>query len=278
MSYPIHTIPCTAHQERLWFIEQFEKGNIYTDAPVYHNLPLLLKLAKPVQPQQLENTWQKLAQQHSLLRTRLGNRNGKPVMEIHPAATLPFAHLAVQPGTEIITESLRLTQLPFQLENEYLFRLYLITAGNGEQYMLLVAHHALADRFTLQQLAAGLLTAVFGHGYTNTENDSVNFTDFAEWQNGLSEAEQEPFIFYWKQQLQGAPVLQLDTDLPRAAIHVYRYQCRQWQSGQTLFETAQAFCKAQGVTPCVLFQALFHLLFYHYSAQTEFVTGVLYAN
>ena len=31
--------PFSYHQERLWFIDQFENGNVYESAPTYHNIP-----------------------------------------------------------------------------------------------------------------------------------------------------------------------------------------------------------------------------------------------
>src|SRR6516225_1574417 len=46
--------PLSYHQERLWFIDQFETGQIYPTSPIYHNIPLILYLEGPIDIQLLE--------------------------------------------------------------------------------------------------------------------------------------------------------------------------------------------------------------------------------
>ena len=35
-------VPLSYHQERLWFIDRFEKGTVYESNPTYHNMPFLM--------------------------------------------------------------------------------------------------------------------------------------------------------------------------------------------------------------------------------------------
>ena len=47
-------IEASYHQERLWFIDQFESGNLYESSPIYHNIPLILEIAGTVDAKILE--------------------------------------------------------------------------------------------------------------------------------------------------------------------------------------------------------------------------------
>ena len=47
-------LPLSYHEERLWFIDRFETGNVYESHPIYHNLPWLTHLHGPLDDQALE--------------------------------------------------------------------------------------------------------------------------------------------------------------------------------------------------------------------------------
>jgi hypothetical protein len=50
----LHTAPLTYHQERLWFIDEFERDRVYTGPPSYHNIPVLLRIRGEINPAALE--------------------------------------------------------------------------------------------------------------------------------------------------------------------------------------------------------------------------------
>jgi len=76
-------IPASYHQERLWFIDRFETGNLYESTPVYHNIPLLLKIRGPLQREKLGQSIREVIQRHPALRTRVITMDDKPFQWIH---------------------------------------------------------------------------------------------------------------------------------------------------------------------------------------------------
>ena len=51
-------IEASYHQERLWFIDQFEAGTLYPSSPVYHNIPLILEISGALRIDLLEQSIQ----------------------------------------------------------------------------------------------------------------------------------------------------------------------------------------------------------------------------
>ena len=56
------------HQERIWFIDQFETGKVYSGHPTYHNIAGERALAGPIDPTRLEAAFQALVARHDVLR------------------------------------------------------------------------------------------------------------------------------------------------------------------------------------------------------------------
>ena len=81
-------VPFSYHQERLWFIDQFEIGNVYESAPTYHNIPLILHLKGDVDTDVLESSLNEIVQRHAILRTRFIADEGRGFQVITPSERL----------------------------------------------------------------------------------------------------------------------------------------------------------------------------------------------
>ena len=57
-------LPMSSGQKRLWFVEQFEKGN------VAYNIPIVVELAGPLNVRVLEQSLLEIIRRHESLRTR----------------------------------------------------------------------------------------------------------------------------------------------------------------------------------------------------------------
>ena len=56
----------SSHQERLWFIDQFETGNVYPAEPTYHNIPLLLHGRGRLDGTRLAAAWRTLVEERGM--------------------------------------------------------------------------------------------------------------------------------------------------------------------------------------------------------------------
>ncbi|MCP5106030.1 MAG: AMP-binding protein, partial [bacterium] len=61
--------PASYHQERLWFIDKFEAGNLYESSPLYHNVPLILEVTGTLDSRRLEQSIRETINRHAALRT-----------------------------------------------------------------------------------------------------------------------------------------------------------------------------------------------------------------
>src|SRR5690606_32079622 len=75
-------LPSSYHQERLWFIDKFESGNLYEAGPLYHNVPLVIDFEGKVNFELLERSIQVVIQSHEILRTQIVSINDIPYQRI----------------------------------------------------------------------------------------------------------------------------------------------------------------------------------------------------
>ena len=64
------------HQEKVWFIDDFERGTIYSGGPAYHNIPLILYSKLELNVSGIKKAFQKLCYTHEVLRTRILEEEG----------------------------------------------------------------------------------------------------------------------------------------------------------------------------------------------------------
>src|ERR1700744_346526 len=79
---------CSYHQARLWFIDKFESGNLYTGSPVYHNIPIIAALEGPLDIALLESSLMEVVSAHPILRTGIKDIDGIPFQVISPSCSL----------------------------------------------------------------------------------------------------------------------------------------------------------------------------------------------
>src|SRR5919108_1910648 len=71
-------------QERLWFLDQLDPGI------TAHNLPMLVRLAGPLDRAALEQSLDEIVRRHEVLRTVFKTIDGRPMQVITPPQPLPL--------------------------------------------------------------------------------------------------------------------------------------------------------------------------------------------
>src|SRR5689334_18727578 len=262
-------VPFSYHQERMWFIDQFENGNVYESAPTYHNIPLILQLQGDVDTNVLESSLNEIVQRHAILRTRFIADEGRGCQVIAPSERLELKVVQCTPSNAL---ELALTEArePFALDVDLPIRAAIFRVSATEVLLLLTVHHIVADRPSLR-LIAGELAEIYnarieGRAASLPEL-AVQYAVYAKGQQNLTEADFEQLWFYWSWQLRGQlAALKLPEDHPRPAIHTYT-------AARETFTLAATVVSRLGEDQFAALLAAFKVLMHRYARQDEIVVG-----
>ena len=196
------TYELSPHQERLWFIDRFETGNVYPESPTYHNIPLLLHGSGSLDAIRVAAALRTLAARHGALRTRIETGPDGPVQSVGGAVDIAVPTLDLGAKTDLaqaVEVAVAEAQRPIALETDPLLRAVLLRFGTGGFLLVVTLHHLIADKASLRTLAAEfgeiMCSAAEGRAPALRE-PSLQYADYAVWQRGLSDAASEPLLFY----------------------------------------------------------------------------------
>ncbi len=272
------------HQKRLWFTDQFENGSLYEANPVYFNVPYFIELSGLLNIVLLEKSINSVIQRHEALRTKIITEYGESFQLISDKNNFKLNKFnsAGKNKEEAFRAALAETQKPFPLDGD-LLRASLIEFDNSKYIFVLCAHNIICDRYSIKLIAEEIF--LFYNSYLNNSDLKlpelpIQFADFAQWQNELSSSEAvDPAVFYWKKKLGGKiPVLELPFDIPRAAIHIYKYIYKKFDISKDLSARIRSYCEKENISCSVFFMTVYNLLLHKYSYQDDFIVGTYAIN
>jgi amino acid adenylation domain-containing protein len=264
--------PLSYHQERLWFIDQFETANVYESSPTYHNLPLILQLTGPISCDLLELSLNEVINRHEALRTRIVTENarGRQVLS-SPKESLCLKVAAVA-GDYLMDVALKEIRQPLVLDRDLPIRATLFRTIK-ESLLVVSVHHIVADKRSLQIIAEELAEIYTAHQQGRAPQLPelpIQFNQHSSWQLGFSAAVLDSLLFYWKWQLRGKlQVLELPEDRQRPAVHTYTAASNTFFFSETLARRIEALPADSFATVLAAFKALLH----RYANQDEIVVG-----
>ncbi|MBE4753746.1 amino acid adenylation domain-containing protein, partial [Corallococcus sp. ZKHCc1 1396] len=268
--------PLSFAQQRLWYLQQLDpSSSAYNNASTF-------RLTGELDTAALQAALDTLVARHEVLRTTYALRNDRAVQLVHPARGLPLPLVEATGDTPEAREAemVRLCQgfitLPFDLEKVVL-RAWLVRVEPQVHVLALVLHHAVSDAWCTMVLARELtvLYASFNAGLPSPLPPlPVQYADYAVWQRAwLEGAVMEEQVAWWKQQLRGAPTLELPTDRPRPAMQSFAGALYRFQLPADVAEPLLALGRRQGATSFMVMMALFQTLLSRYAGQEDFVVG-----
>jgi syringomycin synthetase protein SyrE len=279
-----NAFPASYHQERLWFVDQFEAGYLYDSSPVYYNMPLVCTLEGAVDIPLLQDSLQEAVSRHQALQTQFMTLNEQPfqVIKKQSSITLSFAdfrHQWIGSSFDHMLENILMyVRKPFCLDEE-LIRAELIQTEVQAYILVITAHHIICDRRSLRVLLDDIMrlyqAKVQGADVCLPE-PVLQYVDFAQWQRQLPTVGEQYLCQYWQKQLGSALVpLELPYRQPRHAIHIYHDGRRALRFSQLLTQCAREVCQHEQVTLFSLLLAAFQTLLHRYSDQVDMVVGIL---
>ncbi|HYX27929.1 MAG TPA: condensation domain-containing protein, partial [Pyrinomonadaceae bacterium] len=213
-------------QERLWFLDQ-----LMPDSPFF-NVPLAVRLRRPVKLDALQRSVNEIIRRHEVLRTAFVTVDAEPSLIISPCleSKIKIIELGSLDATTAEAESRKLiheeVQRPFDVSRAPLIRTTLIRLSATDSILLLTMHHIVSDGWSLllffKELAA-LYEGFLANRAPQVPALTIQYADYALWQKDwLRDEVVKPQLAYWKDQLGGdLPILDLPTDSARPVVQTY---------------------------------------------------------
>ncbi|HKI02159.1 MAG TPA: non-ribosomal peptide synthase/polyketide synthase, partial [Thermoanaerobaculia bacterium] len=258
-------LPLSFAQQRLWLLDQLAPGN------PFYNLSGAMRIAGNLDVEAFRAAVTEVVRRHETLRTGFVSVDGQPVQRIEPAAAFEV------PLVEVLPEQVRemaaeLARRPFDLSRPPLLRVSLLRLGEAEHVLLFSMHHIISDNWSMRVLV-GEVARLYA-GLTLPELP-VQYADFAVWQRGWLQGEAlERQLGYWKEQLAGAPPVELPADRPRPPVQTFRGAVYR----TSLPSRAGAVARERGVSPFMVLLGAFQALVSRYTGQEDVVAGSPIAN
>ncbi|MCY4044354.1 MAG: amino acid adenylation domain-containing protein, partial [Cellvibrionales bacterium] len=257
--------PLSLGQERLWLLEQIQgRTSMY-------NMPLAFRLKGKINPLRIESAIKQVADKHQVLITRLTVNDGKALQIIDPSIPL----LQVIEPSEVLSleqQVFSLTQTPFNVNNDPLFKSLLLPINDDEAALIFVAHHLISDGPSMTLFTQDLARALINGKLE--DKPPLQYIDFSSTQRAhLSKDTLESQSQYWKKQLGDVPLTQLPTDKPYPAKPNFIGGLHSFHIKPNTAQKLEAFAQSQEATLSMLLIGALQLLLARYSGQTDITLG-----
>lgn len=275
--------PLSYAQERLWFLDQLEPGNVTYNGVSGVRLKGLLDFAA------LEKTLNGIVSRHEILRTIFETELGTPVQSIAPEliVTIPLVDLECLAGSVRQLELHRIAsdeaRRPFDLGKAPLFRTMLIRFDGMEHLMLYNIHHIVSDGWSWGVLIrdfAKLYEAISAGRPSPLTELRIQYADFAQWQREWLQGEVlQKQLDYWRNQLgDDLLALELPLDKTRPLTPTFHGAKQFLALDKSLTEDLNLLSRQEGVTHFMLLLAAFKVMLYRHTGQEDLVVGTSIAN
>ncbi|HPM85077.1 MAG TPA: condensation domain-containing protein, partial [Candidatus Anammoximicrobium sp.] len=261
-------------QRALWFLHQWDP-----DSAAY-NLPFAVRVRTAIDLAALQRALQIVTDRHSALRTTFPERGGQPIQVIQSARPVAVTTIDARQWSEarLYQEVSTAAYRPFDLARGPLFRGTIFTRAEQDHVLLFVAHHIIADFWSLVVLMSEI-RQVYRPGGIGDESPlpplPVQYADYVRWQEELlASAKGQQQWDYWSQQLGGElPLLNLPTDRPYPEIQTDRGGAVNFEIDDALAQGVNDLARLHGTTLFVVLLAAYQVLLYRYTRQSDILVG-----
>jgi amino acid adenylation domain-containing protein len=273
-------------QQRLWFLDQLEPGNLF------YNIPFAIRLNGQVNAPALERALNEIIRRHETLRTSIALQDGEPVQIIADEFTLTLPIIDLQSHDEREDQAQQimgeLVRQPFDLRTGPLIRAQLVRLKDDEHIFTMVLHHIISDGWSMGVMVSELVTLYkFFAAEKNAASVSpplpdltIQYADYAAWQREwLKGGILQRQIDWWKETLSGAPaVIDLPTDRPRPAVQSYHGATHTFTIPAEIASAVNALSRQESATLFMSLLAAFNVLLSRYTNQEDICVGTPIAN
>jgi amino acid adenylation domain-containing protein len=170
----------------------------------------------------------------------------------------------------------------FDLERGPLLRTLLVRLGPEDHVLTLTMHHIVSDGWSMTVLVremAALYEAFAAGRPSPLPEPPIQYADFALWQRERLQGERlEESLAWWRERLAGLAPLEIPADRPRPPVQTYRGARRRLSLSAATAGRLQELGRGEGATPFMVLLALWDVLLFRYSGQTDLAVGSPVAN
>ncbi|TQV77357.1 amino acid adenylation domain-containing protein [Aliikangiella marina] len=271
-------IPLSFAQQRLWFIDQLNKGSKQYNVSLRHVVEGDLDIPA------LKGAVSDLIARHSILRTIYREGKDGPIQIIQSEYDIPFStvDISMLPVEERIAQAEQIIcseiESPFDLKNDVMLKVKLLMLDRNSFLIIGTIHHIATDGWSNVLLKKEILR--FYKARTKKHrikiaNDNLQYADFAAWQRkDLQKEKLTNLTSYWRLQLQGAPLVHsLPLDNSRTSHSSHNGATHYQEIPAELAQKLQDIAKNKKVTKFIFMQTVFALLMSRYSLVEDIVIG-----
>ncbi|MDO6435457.1 amino acid adenylation domain-containing protein, partial [Flavitalea sp. BT771] len=275
----------TSAQERLWFIEQYERG---TNA--YHS-PVVYELSRETDLAGVKYALQQIGSRHHILRSRILQGDHETTQELL-YGPLTIEEIYLTDKDDYISIIRNDINCPFDLSAKYPIRvvLYQIQSDSpasafqiSKRLLLVNVHHIAFDGWSGEIF----LKELFGYYEAYANNDAefdlpmpeIQYRDYALWQRSYLTGEVlQKQLDYWKDKLSGYSILELPTDYARPNQMDYTGRNVTFTLNKSMSERLRFLARQYRVTLHSVLLSSVNILLSKYTGQQDIVTGGPIAN
>lgn len=266
------TYSITSSQFRFWILCQID------DINSAYNIPLVFKMEGVLDIAILNVTFKKLTERHEILRSRfVENDNGEVRQKIinNEEVNFKINETEVYGGQSISEKITQLINVPFDLKNNLLFRVDVITTGEDIFYLCFNIHHIICDARSIEIIIKELgdiYNSIIRKKEIELPELSIQFKDYSEWINNTTNFEKEEK--YWLEKFDGElPIINLPTYQLRPKIKTYIGSSFTYNIDQKILKNLKSFSQKNKGTLFMTLMAALNGLLYRYSSQTDIILG-----
>ncbi len=270
-------------QQRLWLLDQIEKGS------TQYNIPAALKLSGLLDVDALNKALTTIVERHESLRTVFLDVGQGPRQVIQPASkfNLPMVNLSdhldgnkTQQIDMVVAEE---AKKGFDLSLDLMLRAQLLKLSDNEHVLLVTMHHIASDGWSVG-IVIKELSQLYQAYVEGNENPLpalvIQYADYAHWQREWLQGDVlDKHLDYWRSQLSNLPVVHsLPLDKERPQQQTFAGALVSAQLRKSSLDTLNALCLLHGATLFMGLHAAFSVLLARYSGEADIVMGSPIAN
>ncbi|MFJ2163201.1 amino acid adenylation domain-containing protein [Streptomyces sp. NPDC087856] len=276
-------VPLSFAQQRLWFLHQYEgTGSAY-------HVPLVWHVSGDIDSSALALALRDVVTRHEVLRTILPEVDGEPHQQVIDMDALgPLLTTSrIDPGDDVDACIREIADRAFDLRTDIPLRAALLTTGDSEGILVIVAHHIASDGWSKGPLLNDLSEAYEARRRGDApawQPLPVQYADFGLWQRDMLGDESDPDsrlaeqIEYWRQKLHGIPdKVDLPVDRLRPAVASYRGATVDFMIPAELHDRVMRLAASQDCTLVMVLQAAFAVVLTVSGAGEDVPIGTLVA-
>lgn len=267
-------------QEQQLFLDQ-----LWTGDTAAYLVPFTLELTGKLSIEALRQSMRDVVGRHRVLASRFSFSDGAAYQVVDPDWQVELAVIEIEGATAAERDQAaqaygaERARTKFDVQRDRLLRTELLRLSDDKHVLLWIAHHAVADGWSvgvlIDELGAAYRARVAGLTPALAELP-LEFADFAEWQREqLGAPDFTERVERWRRRLANAPAATLPTDHERPAVQTFRGDSVDFSLPKAVSDGLVAVTRRTSATPFAVLLAALQVLLSRHSGDLDAVIGMV---